>query len=293
MADTPVTASQFKFKITINGSFVWIDEIEASNSTDNTIYVSGINKKIAAGVCSIFTPSISPLSISNTNARYSYNLLAKYDSALGAYKVTKKNVNIENGLTLASDEILIAAHDWETGVTDDSIVVGSAKNRQLVLNAQVGQIIEFYGIDTATWTTNVAPAIKIVDKHTHSFDSDWKSDKNGHWKECACGEAGELISHDDGEWITDEDGKSETLYCTECGYELNSREIITIGKLGDVNGDDNIDSADYLLIKRFCFNSLELTEEQKARADIDKDGDIEAVDYLLVKRCCFNSYEIN
>jgi len=50
--------------------------------------------------------------------------------------------------------------------------------------------------------------------------------------------------------------------------------------LGDVNKDSNIDSSDYLLIKKFFTKEIELDEEL---ADVDKNGRITATDYLKLK----------
>ncbi len=62
------------------------------------------------------------------------------------------------------------------------------------------------------------------------------------------------------------------------------------GDLGDVNGDDKIDSADYLLVKRACFGSYTLTEEAKLQADIDKSGKVDSTDYVLIKRMSFGTF---
>ena len=58
----------------------------------------------------------------------------------------------------------------------------------------------------------------------------------------------------------------------------------TEGMLGDLNGDNEIDSTDYLLLKRYCLGTFELTDAQIAVADINKDGEIDGLDYMLVKR---------
>ena len=66
-----------------------------------------------------------------------------------------------------------------------------------------------------------------------------------------------------------------------------------IAKLGDVDGSGEIDSVDYLLVKRSCFNTYNFSDIQKTCADIDKNGTVESVDYLLIKRACFGTYTIN
>ena len=53
---------------------------------------------------------------------------------------------------------------------------------------------------------------------------------------------------------------------------------------GDVNGDGQLTTADYLLIRR-AFNGLEtLTDEQFAAADYNGDGRLTSIDYIAVKK---------
>lgn len=61
-------------------------------------------------------------------------------------------------------------------------------------------------------------------------------------------------------------------------------------KLGDVNADGTVDSVDYLLVKRYCFNTYEMTSEEFARADVDATEAVDSIDYLLIKRICFGTY---
>ncbi|MBO5869671.1 MAG: InlB B-repeat-containing protein [Clostridia bacterium] len=61
--------------------------------------------------------------------------------------------------------------------------------------------------------------------------------------------------------------------------------------LGDVNDDKSVDSIDYLLVKRACFKTYELSENETLRADVNADGIIDSTDYLLVKRIAFGTYK--
>lgn len=61
-------------------------------------------------------------------------------------------------------------------------------------------------------------------------------------------------------------------------------------ELGDVNSDGTVDSGDYLLVKRHCFKTYVLTDDEFVRADINTDSDIDSIDYLLLKRICFGTY---
>ncbi len=62
------------------------------------------------------------------------------------------------------------------------------------------------------------------------------------------------------------------------------------GLVGDVNNDGKVDSADYILVKRACFNSYTLSTDEEARSDIDGSDKIDSTDYVLVKRIAFGTY---
>ncbi|MBO5870592.1 MAG: discoidin domain-containing protein [Clostridia bacterium] len=62
--------------------------------------------------------------------------------------------------------------------------------------------------------------------------------------------------------------------------------------LGDVNDDKKVDSVDYLLVKRACFKTYTLNEEETLRADVNCDSKIDSTDYLLVKRIAFGTYTV-
>ena len=110
-------------------------------------------------------------------------------------------------------------------------------------------------------------------------------------------------SHTEGEWeivieaTADKDGLMEK-HCEACGTVLDSEVIPALNDggesytLGDVNADGIVDSVDYLLVKRACFNTYALSDDEKVRADINADKIIDSTDYLLVKRIAFGTYTV-
>ncbi len=56
---------------------------------------------------------------------------------------------------------------------------------------------------------------------------------------------------------------------------------------GDINGDGKVDSSDYLLAKRICFNSYTPSDYEAGYADVNNDGAVDSADYVLLKRACF------
>lgn len=78
------------------------------------------------------------------------------------------------------------------------------------------------------------------------------------------------------------------------GYQItidgNHSEI---AKLGDINGDGKINSADTLMIKRNILGELELKENYKQQAgDLNGDGKINSADSLMTKRYILGEYQI-
>ena len=61
---------------------------------------------------------------------------------------------------------------------------------------------------------------------------------------------------------------------------------------GDVNGNGEIDSMDYVLTKRAYFGTYKLSAEQFEAADISGNGKIESMDYVYLKRMYFGTYEV-
>lgn len=59
--------------------------------------------------------------------------------------------------------------------------------------------------------------------------------------------------------------------------------------LGDISGDEKITSLDYLLVKRYCFDTVEFNPAQKSVADVDRNGTVNAQDYISIKRHCLGN----
>lgn len=78
----------------------------------------------------------------------------------------------------------------------------------------------------------------------------------------------------------------EVMQLKEPATEPDPEPVI----MGDVNFDGVVNSLDYLIVKRACFNTYFVTEDEKAVADLNADGSITSVDYVLVKRIAFDTY---
>ncbi len=224
-----VSARYFKFTVTPGSTsgFVWVDEIELLDSNFSLAYISKVNSKITAGDCNLFTSSFGAINNSTANIKYTSFVIAKWDNTKNAYVIKEvySNNSADNTYNLASDEILIAAHDWESNLAGQAAVVGSAFNKQKIASAQVGQAIEFCGVNTDTWAFEVAPAIKFVSEEEP--EPTVKGDINGN---------GEIDAVD---------------------YTMLKRAYFGIYAVdltaGDINGNDEIDAVDYTMLKRAYF----------------------------------------
>lgn len=107
---------------------------------------------------------------------------------------------------------------------------------------------------------------EIVDDCVHDFSDTYRYDKKTHWHFCKkCGE-----KQDEAEHTLNDEGK-----CTVCNFGK--------AKLGDVNGDDEIDTKDLISIRRYMV-SLEVPEFNALAADINGDGAIDTKDLILIRR---------
>ena len=83
--------------------------------------------------------------------------------------------------------------------------------------------------------------VSCGNNHTHDFEDSYYKDLLNHWKECSCGEKGNVSEHSYGGWITiieatENSVGSKKQTCGVCGYE-NIEEIPKldhIHKFGDI-----------------------------------------------------------
>ncbi|MBR5278120.1 MAG: DUF1906 domain-containing protein [Clostridia bacterium] len=313
-AKNAVTARYIKFTINCNAYF-WIDELEVASGgapLSGGIYVSGVNSRIESGDCHIYTPSFGEITVSNANHAWTINVIAtkQPDGNFMIDSVTSGEGTATPTVKLNADQIFIAAHNWESGISDGTQVIGSAANSSLLYNLKPGDVIALDGI-TITDAVNVsaAPYIKIIStsgvvdgEHVHEPS------------EPHCGQApycikcnevlGEASDHVLGDWTLTDDGKMEVRQCKDCGYTAEARYVSSgttpepdpdpenLGLRGDINQNGKIDARDYLLLKRAYFGTYDLNNVTTLLADVNENGTVDARDYLLLKRAYFGTYTI-
>ena len=65
------------------------------------------------------------------------------------------------------------------------------------------------------------------------------------------------------------------------GNETKEYEVVIYG---DVNGDGNLDSIDFAMIKKSLLNQMTLSNSKREAADINKDGLIDSIDFAYLKK---------
>ncbi len=308
--DSAVSARYVKFVInsTATNNFVWIDEVEVLSGEpllSGHVYINGMNEKVGSGDCIVYTPSFGEISVSTANHAYTANIIAKWDEAEYGYIVTEKfygEGTSTKSVTLTGGEIMIAAHNWETGITDGTAIAGSAANANTLYGLQVGDVIKLDGVDTYTVTMSVACYAKVASKaavnvpevHVHTPGQETCT---GGQVCLGCGEVlKEATGHDKGTWSIEENLKVRK--CTKCEEILETEEIVIDGVgnikyvLGDVNNDSELTATDYMMLKRVVLNSLATSdlknpETAEWRCDMNGDGKFTATDYFMLKKAIF------
>lgn len=77
------------------------------------------------------------------------------------------------------------------------------------------------------------------------------------------------------------------------GMTLDYADGVTIVMMGDVDSDGEITQRDYMLIKRYCFSTFELSGANLIAAHVAGNDTVSVADYLIIKRICFKTYSIS
>ena len=165
-----------KISVSTGGNHTWIEEVEVGTgemTVQNAFYIDAVDQYIYAGDCHVFTSAMGTVTTSNANHSWCNSVVAKWNSSKNAYVVTKTingtGTDTES-VTLASDEILVAAHGWEGGTVSDP-VIGSMANYNAVGALNVGDSFTLNGVDLNNKTVSVAAhgsySVSGSSDHTH------------------------------------------------------------------------------------------------------------------------------
>ena len=82
-----------------------------------------------------------------------------------------------------------------------------------------------------------------------------------------------------------------SVFGTGIKIKIGEKEY-TLVMLGDVSGDGEVKSKDYMMIKNYIMGTLELNDAEKKSADVNKDGEIKSKDYMMIKNYIMGSIYI-
>ena len=115
---------------------------------------------------------------------------------------------------------------------------------------------------------------------------------------CSVKRSRALVFMNWGDWeilldATSEVGKTEVRRCTKCERiveaRVNGEPLSYIP--GDVNGDETIDIADVILIRRYITGGYGVEVPENA-ADVNKDGVVDIADVILIRRYITGGYGV-
>lgn len=158
-------ARYVKFNIAVETGHIWLDEVEVASSAvgaTGEIYVNKINSTVLAGDTVVFTPAFGEITTATANHSWTLNVVLSWSAADNCYIV--KSASYGSGdttpsITLATGELLIACHTWETNVTNP--VYRSDSNITALKNCYEGQKVWFSNVDVANATLGAAATVAL------------------------------------------------------------------------------------------------------------------------------------
>jgi len=118
------------------------------------VFMTGKNVAVESGKAVLFTTDFNggKITPANANIHNTVNVIVEWDDAKGIWVVSDKFVgngdasDTSNTVTLSEGQALISSNDHQTGITDSTLVYGSASNTSMLDSAKVGQKVVFSGI---------------------------------------------------------------------------------------------------------------------------------------------------
>lgn len=86
---------------------------------------------------------------------------------------------------------------------------------------------------------------------------------------------------------------SDVILGTGFTIKLDNRSFYNLVVMGDIDGDGDLSSMDYVLVKRGVLGTYDLNPAQMRAADVGVGEELRAINYIKVKRAYFGTYDIN
>lgn len=80
---------------------------------------------------------------------------------------------------------------------------------------------------------------------------------------------------------------------TGFSIKLDNRAFYNVVVMGDVTGDGELTTMDYILVKRAVLGTYKLSSTQLRAAEVSDGEKLRAINYIKVKRAYFGTYDLN
>ena len=183
--------------------------------------------------------------------------VAIWHSDDGAYSTLPTFTAFESGKKYVYSILLLPERGYDFG-------------REVAATVNGNSVTAVPAVDGYLSLPNVKTITPMADSHTHSYGTDWKSDTNNHWHECACGDKADTAAHTF-KWVTDKEATatekgSKHEECFICGYKKAAAEIPATGsgngsasqptKPGSTGSPQTGDSSSVLWLAILCISGV-------------------------------------
>ena len=147
-------------------------------------------------------------------------------------------------------------HNWDNGVITKEPTTTTAGEKTFTCE-----------VCKATRVESISP-LPADSSHTHSYGTEWKSDKINHWHECTCGDKTDLSAHTF-KWVVDKEATatekgSKHQECSVCGYKESPVEIAANGTVNNNTDKKNNDTTGTASKSDKSNNKSSKSDEKKA-----------------------------
>ena len=278
-ANTPVNARKIKFEIPRNGGFIWVDEMEVAVRVGNASQTLPESDNLALykpyTADGIYTANGSALYPDENGDSLTDGVVADLNAGYDNFAFVGFNTQTDFYSTNGYAAVTVDLGETES-IGTFVARVSSANDSNTGAGVAVLSKVEFYVSDNgSTWTKagEAAPAAGESDTNATLTLSTPVSGRYIQYRFTS--------------------NKSWMMVSEVEAYSKVKGDIPVIPdptvKIGDINGNGEIDAVDYTMLKRAYFG---IYSAEVNVGDINGNEEIDAVDYTMLKRVYFGIYQI-